>query len=998
MSRKRQLDSGTFQPPNLSDVRKRRRQYSEADAQLAKLFDSLADEAREVRISAAKELVLKFSPESEPDADLANRILTRLIRGLCSSRKGARFGFFVALTEVFRQLYGPSSISIADFEPNLHGLVKQIVELTQPDGKASGQEKKDNLLGRIFGFKSLIQSSVLVQPSTPKECQANVLEQIYTAAREKPWIREECGLILCDAVKTVARESQESLFVQQILDGLVSGGLAKTPEGIAIWLTVRAVLPDMELPDGIWHKKDPLCSKERQTLANVMKENYASVSSEPKEPGKKVKGGSSQTTLNFAWDVVMATVVQKEDAVLLLKFWTDIVDNNLFAASASPEQKSKGFQLFSRMLMTMPKWGLSPLFSPNLLRCLINQRNDSERYNHIAAKAPLDEMCARVKKEPDVAAELVRGLITKHGSVNFDRISKTKTVEVILTHADGEALEELVTLLEQLFYRPTEQDQRAADSQRQAIADMLVNIVRSRNKENASSIQGDASRWLDKLLLLLAKVAYFDHTGGDTQEQSPVPSVSQASRSMLQARIASCLAHLLSAKLDQEMHYPFALVEAIYDWSKNSATLTSRLDAGKPVLKAVKRSHKQLQEVAGRAEKAKSNKRPVLLAFKLLFSLTILQVYNGDPDAVAILDDLEACYLPTVQKDKSEDNANDQLIEIILSFAAKPSVLFRKLSEQVFSTFAADITAEGLQSLLDILEKKESLSGQQDLFDQDGSDVEQEASDEDDSDVEMIDGDMDLDDGATEGSEEEDASGDDDGEDASADDDGQADEDELARFDEMLADTLKTSKANGDAKDESSDDEDMDDEEMMALEPHLTKIFQERKKNAGKKRENKDAKETMINFKNRVLDLLLIYVKHQHANTMAMDLILPLLRLIRRTTSKQLAEKSFNLLKQYVDTSKKSLPKPEADAAVLEVLKCVHDEAKADSSKLHASASSRSSLFLAKVVTTHDPERFDQVIDLYGETQKQWHGDPKCKTHPSFFTEWTNWLIGTKKQ
>ena len=32
------------------------------------------------------------------------------------------------------------------------------------------------------------------------------------------------------------------------------------------------------------------------------------------------------------------------------------------------------------------------------------------------------------------------------------------------------------------------------------------------------------------------------------------------------------------------------------------------------------------------------------------------------------------------------------------------------------------------------------------------------------------------------------------------------------------------------------------------------------------KKDNKDAKATMINFKNRVLDLLLIYVKQQHAN------------------------------------------------------------------------------------------------------------------------------------
>ncbi|KAI7038676.1 hypothetical protein KC352_g46770, partial [Hortaea werneckii] len=98
-------------------------------------------------------------------------------------------------------------------------------------------------------------------------------------------------------------------------------------------------------------------------------------------------------------------------------------------------------------------------------------------------------------------------------------------------------------------------------------------------------------------------------------------------------------------------------------------------------------------------------------------------------------------------------------------------------------------------------------------------------------------------------------------------------DDEEAVFDRKLADALGTAKA-----DEGSDDDesDMDDEQMMALEPHLTNIFKERKKDASKKQEGKDAKENIINFKNRVLDLLNIYVKGQYGQTLALDLILPL--------------------------------------------------------------------------------------------------------------------------
>lgn len=350
MSRKRNLDFGAHDAP--ANGQKRRKQYTEQDAELARVLDRLADEARDVRLDAAKELVLKLS--SNPAAELANKVIVRLIRGLNSGRKAARFGFFVALTETLRQLYSPSSEEIPGLEPNIHGLVKLVAELTTPEGKSSGQvrqltersrlpklipaqEKRDHLLGRVFGYKAIIQSSILVQPNAPEECWANVLEQLFKLAREKPWLREECGLILCEAVKAIAQEKGQQKLLKQIVDGLCSEGLAKTPEGVAIFLQ----LPENERPQGLWHKQDPLSSKERQTLANVMKENFAKTSDGANETGKKVKGSSQTTTLNFAWDIVISTFLQRhgEDQSKFSNFWADIVDSesrpNLTAGNVS---------------------------------------------------------------------------------------------------------------------------------------------------------------------------------------------------------------------------------------------------------------------------------------------------------------------------------------------------------------------------------------------------------------------------------------------------------------------------------------------------------------------------------------------------------------------------------------------------------------------------------------------------------------------------------------
>ena len=389
--------------------------------------------------------------------------------------------------------------------------------------------------------------------------------------------------------------------------------------------------------------------------------------------------------------------------------------------------------------------------------------------------------------------------------------------------------------------------------------------------------------------------------------------------------------------------------------------------------------------------------------------MTILQVYNGDTEAVSIIHELDTCHQSISEKQNSVGSGSlDLLLEVLLSFLAKPSALFRKLAGQVFAIFTADVTSDGLQSLIEILEKGESLAGQQDLFDQDIDGVEDDMSDDDleiASDVEMF---RDVSASSAENSDsisEDEQNSSVDSETSDQESEGNLDEEkndeELAKFDAMLADTLKTSQPSGSAalSDDSSDDEEMDDEQMMALEPHLTKIFQERKKTTSKKREKKDARENVINFKNRVLDLLLIYVKKQHANALALQLILPLLRLVRISTSKQIAEKSFNLLKEYFDACKgKELPVPDEGGEIWEILDEIHAEAKLDGSKLHGNACSRSSLFVVKVLVALDENNYGRAVDVYSESQKQWYLDTKSKTQPALFTEWINWSINTRKQ
>ena len=132
MSEKRQLEN---EDALLQKPAKRLRQISDDRREFAKIFDELASDAESVRLQAALDLVQRCKNNNgvgkEPMFESARPICVRLIRGLCSNRKSARHGFFVALVEVFR-LFKSS--------PELREeCLKLIVDNSKPEEGGKGQ-------------------------------------------------------------------------------------------------------------------------------------------------------------------------------------------------------------------------------------------------------------------------------------------------------------------------------------------------------------------------------------------------------------------------------------------------------------------------------------------------------------------------------------------------------------------------------------------------------------------------------------------------------------------------------------------------------------------------------------------------------------------------------------------------------------------------------------------------------------------------------------------
>ncbi len=91
--------------PHHAGSKKRRREPINVNTKLVEIYEDLASENDEVRLKAAQALVSQFTPDKNPEDEQIQKTLQRLFRGLCSSRKAARIGFSIALTEVLSQVF-----------------------------------------------------------------------------------------------------------------------------------------------------------------------------------------------------------------------------------------------------------------------------------------------------------------------------------------------------------------------------------------------------------------------------------------------------------------------------------------------------------------------------------------------------------------------------------------------------------------------------------------------------------------------------------------------------------------------------------------------------------------------------------------------------------------------------------------------------------------------------------------------------------------------------
>ncbi|CCK70365.1 DNA-directed DNA polymerase KNAG_0E00970 [Huiozyma naganishii CBS 8797] len=994
-------------------------------------FYKLASDLPEERLQAAVSLIKELSSLPLPASkDEWSYVVNRLIKGLSSDRNGARLGFSLCLTEVvdlaIKMDDDKAPEELKSMDSFLHLLSKTFsIDPQDEKKKRKGKEERGLMFGKLFALQALLNeplfSDIFIKDGKITKFTTKFIDELVNLASRKNWIKQPCLFTLYQTIERLLPYSDDS-FVKTVVTVLDVNKYTLTNEGLAIYLLFiskgySSALLSINVTNKGWKYNNPLLKGNLSLVSEVVRESAVVVD----DNETKTNNANWHPKLHFVWDILLPILYNdpreeplkkkkkhnngssksKSEAVGAIEFpefWKAIVDETYFSDKASSERKFLGLLIFLKALPTVPSKWIACCFSQNLMRCLINQCSDSERHLHKIAEKCLISIVKTCEADPGHKLVPVVGalLFGTNGSINFDRLTKSKTVAKLIATKGLE--DDSIGKLFALF--TSELNSQKNEAVLHFILDTLLHILRS----HKLNLKGEhISTWLMSVLLLpLVKLGFFHATETSPEDKINVSEIARE-------RIYSILSELSSVPTGDAHSWQFHILNELTT-VENELTLTNALDEDLTTVKDT-----GLSVIHSLSVKNDKSSRGI----ESLLAMCLLQLYSGEADSVATIK--EICDYLTEEKSSKNSISLVGITEILLGLLAQKKTVLTKTSLLVWEQLIEDVGSDELNLILDVLSARENKEGFSYLF-EGAEEYEKVSGDENEV-----------------APEEESASSDTSDSSSDSDDESEeADNKDVTNIDRQtacaLAKALKLPEnvvnEDGEVKfneiddleDESSDDESMDDEAMMALDGQLADIFKRRKDALShvptgnmRKIEVRDSRESVINFKQRMIDMLTIYVKYvekldlEDKDVMKEKLqtvstfVEPMLKCVQRTLDRPLADKIFKLLKAKIFKVKIPVSAEDGERFV-ESLQRIHGtyllaEKSGQYQAIYYSLCSSASIFFCKLLIESRDNKdaaHNEVIDIYAETTKKWMDKKKFPT--SVFFDFYNWLSSKRQQ
>uniref|UniRef100_A0A8C4M7L9 MYB binding protein 1a n=1 Tax=Equus asinus asinus TaxID=83772 RepID=A0A8C4M7L9_EQUAS len=836
-------------------------------------FWDIAKPQQETRLEATEKLLEYL--RTRPQGSEMKYALKRLITGLGVGRETARPCYSLALAQLLQSFEDIPLCSILQQIQEKHDLQKVKKTMMRPA-----------LFANLFGVLALFQSGRLVKDS---EALMKSVKLLQTLAQYYNHLQEQPQQALVDILSEVPEAT-----LQEVLPKILKADLNSvlgSPEHLQLFLLAQQKVPT-EL-EKLMGSVNLFSDENIPRLVTVLKMTAASVKKERRLP-------------TMALDLLRLAL--QEDK--FPRFWKEVVEQGLLKKHFWPASYLC-FRLLGAALPLLSKEQLQLVMRGDLIRQYGEHLVTAKFPNQFKFAPEMNEYVGAFLEGCRDDPERQLAVVVAFTSITNQGLPVVPTFWRVVQSLSAPALKGYVAWLRDMFLQPdleslvdfsTNNQKKAQDASlhgperavfrlRKWIILRLVSIVDNVHVEKEEALIEEVARFC------------FFHAFFETKKPTPqIPETEQRFSFPLESRarevVSGAFFSLLQTLSTQFRQAPeqtrdgqpwtYRLVQfadMLLNHSRNVAALTPFTP---PQRQAWDRMLQTLKELEARSSEAKAK----AAAFQHLILLVGIHLFKSPAESCDLLGDIQTCIKKSLGEKTRRTRSKavnpqeppwvEVLVEILLALLAQPSHLMRQVARSVFSHICSHLTPRALQLILDVLNPEKS-------------------QDEDDNVVVMDDSEKQLEnvEDKSEDSEDNKNSEDEEYSDEEESDEEDRDGDVDQGFREQLMAVLQAGKALG-GVDSEDDDEELGDEAMMALDQNLASLFAEQKLRiqARKDEKNKLQKEKMLrrDFQIRVLDLIEVLVTKQPENPLVLELLEPLLNIIRRSMRTSSTKQEQDLL------------------------------------------------------------------------------------------------------
>ncbi|XP_043272424.1 myb-binding protein 1A [Venturia canescens] len=790
----------------------------------------------------------------ETESKELNYALTRLVRGLGSSRTLSRKGFYTTLTAYLQ----------TNSDTCMDDLLKIMETELRPVNSNTKSENADIYMGRILLCGALIRSKLLLQCKC--EEQQKIFEILFFAGQQRSHLSFISIFFLADFLEQSDTKSLKIGIWPLLKKELGKAWEKQTLDTFYILLIMNEKFPTLV---GSKFLKEHL-GHEDIINAEHMKELLKLLTDLPR--------------IVYCRHPVFKLFCEKiVSSELLVEFWSGI-DQRFVKPSKSIEHL--GLELFKHLLMNIKDKTLIPsLLTANFLHHMIRRFTSCKKNRRdqisITFKSILSELIS-VMSDKDIKAKTQVGVLKKlilyPGDIMIEKVTGTKIIQLLTANLNVDGVKKLSKLYHEIVSNAKPKEKKGNNTEawtnmaRIYVAQLLTRLL-------GHPAVSTEHKWRLDQLKFLFNLGLCESSNVGVE---------------LAPQFKECFYRALDHKLPKLSDLRTILSELIHHLNdelfvKKTSTLRT------PLTEAATEAWSAMINFITKLEGAAKNEQAMYIFYTMDLHMG-LQLFSEPEMAISAIKEIHSCserlnkYKPKKGKKNGNENIEDEpewvevIVDLLLSLLSRNSHLLRSMVHCVFPHICAVSTAASIHQILSVLDPKNDKSplvSKNDEVSGDSSNNEDsDSSDEDESDEEVkYSNEVSLDNVKEKNDEDEDEE--------DSDDDSDKDEDDDEDEDETVTDRLRLAvrQALGDASvqtdDEDIDVDQIDEAQGKRLDESLAaafRILRENRQTQSKKQEK--TAQLLTHFRVRVIDLLEIYIDSGPSMALALDMLVPLFGLL----------------------------------------------------------------------------------------------------------------------